>query len=162
MSGGPPQTLEEGFEKFVIRKEGCWDWSGCCPDNPGYPQFRSKMKLWRAHIASWIINFGEIPKGMFVCHKCDNRRCTNPDHLFLATCKENNIDMMKKGRSPILGKSGSKNPNSKLTDIQISNIRYFLSNRFSQTKIAKMFNVSQTAISLINTGKCHSLTGGSY
>ncbi len=50
------QGLKEGFEKFVIRKEGCWDWSGCCPVNPGYPQFRSNMKLWRAHRASWIIH----------------------------------------------------------------------------------------------------------
>ena len=146
------QNLKEGFEKFVIRNpSGCWGWKGCAPKNPGYGEFRSEMKLVRAHRASWIIYFGEIPKGMLVCHSCDNRLCSNPDHLFLGTCKDNNIDMLKKGRTSILGKKGSSNPNSKLKESQVQEIRALLKTDMSQKEIGAMFSVSQTAVSVINT-----------
>lgn len=145
------QSLEEGFEKFVIKNpEGCWGWTGCAA-NPGYGQFRGNQKLIRAHRASWIIHFGEIPKGMYVCHKCDNKLCSNPEHLFLGTCKDNNLDMLKKGRSPILGKSGSSNPSAKLKESQVQEIRLLLKTNMSQREIGAMFSISQTAVSVINT-----------
>ncbi len=104
---------------------------------------------------------------MFVCHTCDNRRCTNPDHLFLASCKGNNHDMMEKGRSPILGKNGQENPMSKLTEEQVKEIRGELDQRkgiskssvmrygLSQKKLAEKFGVSQATISMINTNNVH-------
>ncbi len=104
------QTLEQGYEKFVIRNEqGCWGWSGCKPANPGYGQFRHGMNLERAHRASWKIHFGEIPKGMYVLHTCDNRTCSNPEHLFLGTQTDNMRDMIQKGNHPYVGKSGHEN-----------------------------------------------------
>ena len=47
---------------------------------------------------SWIIHFGDIPRGMHVCHKCDNPECTNPEHLFLGTAKDNALDKESKMR----------------------------------------------------------------
>lgn len=149
------KLLKEKFDKFVIRNpEGCWDWNGCCPKNPGYGQFWDGIKIERAHRASWILHFGDIPKGMFVCHKCDNKRCSNPDHLFLATCKENNLDAIKKNLHPTIGKKGSKNCNAKLSEEDVKKIRFELrkneKSRMSQIEIAKKFNVSQSNISLID------------
>jgi len=150
MSYAPKQTLKEGYEKFVIRNpEGCWDWSGCCPKNPGYGQFRCEMKIERAHRASWKIHFGEIPKGMFVCHRCDNKRCSNPEHLFLATCKENNLDAIKKNIHPTLGKSRDKNHTTKLFSKDLDKVLSMYEEGESQTKIAKKFGVSQTVISRV-------------
>lgn len=53
---------------------------------------------WKAH--RYVYNFlcGEIPEGKYVLHKCDNRRCINPDHLFLGTQQDNVSDMVRKGR----------------------------------------------------------------
>jgi len=164
MSYGQKQTLREGYEKFVIKKsEGCWDWSGCCPKNPGYGQFRHGGKLERAHRASWTIHNGLIPEGMFVCHRCNNKRCSNPEHLYLASCKDNNLDAIKDWIHPTMGKSGSKNHMSKLTEDQVEEIRIELSNReglskkeiqrngLSQKKLAEKFGISQALISMINT-----------
>lgn len=97
-SGATKQTIEEGFNKFVVKnEEGCWDWKGC-KANPGYGQFRSNMDIIRAHRASWILHNGDIPKNMQVLHKCDNRVCSNPEHLYLGTSADNNRDILDRKR----------------------------------------------------------------
>ena len=79
----------------------CWNWTGA-PNMWGYGQIRDmngrygKKKL--AHRISWNIHNGPIPNGMLVLHTCDNPLCVNPNHLWLGTHKDNNDDMMKKGR----------------------------------------------------------------
>lgn len=154
MPAGVKQSISQGFERFVEpRLNGCWGWSGCIPKNPGYGQFRSNMKKWRAHIASWLLFRGKIPEGMCVCHTCDNRVCSNPKHLFLATDLENNQDMRDKGRSPILHKLGQENPNSILNEKQVIEIIDLLKKEISQKEISEQFGVSQSVISLINTNK---------
>lgn len=51
-----------------------------------------------AHRVSWSIKNGPIPKGMVICHTCDNKQCINPDHLFLGTYSDNLNDAIKKGK----------------------------------------------------------------
>ena len=153
MSQKLAQTLQQGYEKFVVKNsDGCWGWSGCAPVNPGYGQFRSEMKLIRAHRASWIINFGEIPKGMFVLHKCDNPICSRPDHLFLGTQKDNLRDMISKKRNRTVGVKGEKSGHAKLTDAQVSEIRTKLKSGIKGVTLANLYNVCTQHISAIKKG----------
>jgi hypothetical protein len=74
---------------------GCWIWVHGRSRRNNYPGFYQ----WRAHRVSWIINKKQqIPKGLFVCHHCDNKLCINPKHLFVGTASDNMIDKVKKGR----------------------------------------------------------------
>ena len=63
---------------------------------------------------------GEIPKGYLVCHKCDNPKCTNPEHLFIGTPNDNMQDKINKGRLRIA--RGEKAGASKLTEAQVISI----------------------------------------
>jgi len=94
----PP--LERFFSYIKKKKNKCWEWQ-LQGDKNGYGSFSITGKAreaLRAHRASWILFVGEIPKGMLVCHKCDNPPCVNPKHLFLGTNNDNMIDKMLKDR----------------------------------------------------------------
>lgn len=86
---------------------GCWEWLDSVNIVTGYGQFMkstSPVKLVTAHRMSWELYRGGIPDGLLVLHKCDNRKCFNPDHLFLGTYKDNAMDKIKKGRDNAEGR----------------------------------------------------------
>jgi hypothetical protein len=79
----------------------CWEWKGKCSAG-GYGRIRiggGGSPESAASRVAWIITNGDIPEGLFVCHRCDNPPCCNPAHLFLGTAQDNVADMVAKGRN---------------------------------------------------------------
>ena len=141
--------VERFHKKYVIKESGCWIWtSGTRPNNKGvlYPRhWTDGGKSVGAHRFSFELSNGKIPKGMYVCHKCDTPLCVNPDHLFVGSHDDNMRDMVKKGRS-FTGRGEDKKGRSKLTNVQAEIIRR---HDMPQSKIAAMFGISQTTVSRI-------------
>jgi len=136
--------IKKNYEKNVVKQEGCWDWKGCVVRGYAILGIRPYLK---AHRASWIVHNGPIPKGVLVCHTCDNTKCTNPEHLWLGTYKENTQDKIKKGRSNT--PNGSQLKVAKLTEEQVEKIKFMLNDKIQGSEIARMFGVSPKVISRI-------------
>lgn len=107
-------SIQERFEaKFEpVPWSGCWIWIGATGGPDRYGMMRAGDHNEQAHRISWELYRGAIPNGLCVCHRCDVGLCVNPDHLFLATQKENVADMLSKGRK-IIGLSGQHGNHAK-------------------------------------------------
>ena len=134
---------------LIPNENGCMEWVGKSIGH-GYGLICINDEMIRAHRLSYEIHNGEIPERMHVLHKCDNRKCVAPDHLFLGTNNDNISDRMAKNRSyhPPTG-SGSKNFNSKLNEKDVKKIRKMLAKGITKAEIGRQFNVTQENISFI-------------
>jgi hypothetical protein len=134
----------EKFIKNITKTDNCWEWTGWLSGN-GYGGFQHNKIIYAAHRYSYIIHKGEIGK-LFVCHTCDNRRCVNPEHLFLGTNQDNIKDAVSKGRV--------RPPrNDKLTLEQVREIKNLLKYEvIMQKDIASLYKVNRRTISGINMG----------
>ncbi len=131
----PTQT-----ERFLAKCEpipiaGCWIWMGTI-GSTGYGRFCIHYKKWKAHRASWEIYKGQIPAGLFVCHKCDIPTCVNPDHLFLGTPQQNSSDAVKKLRP--MG--------TKIRKLTKENVVEILLSDLPMNQLAKNFGVTISTI----------------
>jgi len=144
------ERLKANFEKIVIKSDGCWD-SKLISHHSGYVDIQFGQKRIGLHRASWTIFNGNIPEDSFVLHKCDNKRCSNPDHLFLGTLKDNTQDKLTKGRANL--PVGESHKNSKLTIEKVKKIKELLSLGVTMSRLEKDFNISNGALKAIKNGR---------
>lgn len=144
------EAPEQRFWSLADKSGDCWEWKGTKKGN-GYGQFFFDGHRWIAHRAAWTFAFGEIPKGLAVCHRCDNPRCVRPDHLFLGTWAENNQDRHRKGRSGAA--KGEQNGKARLTEDSVRQIRHLHTQGFGYRAIARRFSMSRSAIAHIVQGR---------
>lgn len=132
------------FHKYTHKTNYCWFWLGFT-NKKGTGSIRVGSKRLIVSRFAYEQFVGKIGKGLCVCHKCDNQSCVNPDHLFLGTVKENNLDRDSKGR---------QNSSFKLTPTQVLKIRKtYKAGKSTQQQIANKFKISRPFISLIASGK---------
>jgi hypothetical protein len=129
----------------------CLEWKHSL-DSSGYGHLSLNSLDFQAHRLSWIMTNGEIRDGLHVLHHCDNRKCVNPEHLFLGTHLENMIDRDLKNRGKNL--KGEEQPNSILTDEAVKEIiRLYNTGLFLQREIAEKYGVSTRTISSVTNGE---------
>lgn len=137
---------------FPEPNSGCWIWMNAV-SRGGYGVVNiGSGKVSHAHRASYMLASGKLALSgkVDVCHRCDNRLCVNPDHLFEGTRKENMQDCIRKGRFrriPIL--VGEASPSAKLTPKQVLEIRQ---DGGSQRAIALAYGVNRGTIRHIKLG----------
>ena len=155
------------LDRAKLMPNGCIEWQGC-KNTQNYGVLRihvnGKNKMIGAHRYAWERINGKIPDGLCVCHKCDNPKCVNVEHMFLGSHYDNNHDRSLKGRS---GKrvytiedrqrytemfEGENNGSAKLTKEQVLKIMS-LKNIYSHRQLAEMFNISKSVITSIFTGR---------
>lgn len=134
----------------VLDSESCWNWKGSLG---GLREQRARFGLFGKNRAAarvmWILLHGEIPKGLNVCHKCDNPKCVNPNHLFLGTQIDNILDCKNKGRIA----KGEQHHKTHLTNEQVSEIRSLPKKQGLNQILAKKFGISSDQVCKIRNGK---------
>lgn len=137
--------FETKFEKRSPNE--CWEWRGWYFSG-GYGGFDYENRATGAHRSSHELYIGPISKGVVICHKCDNKRCVNPNHLFAGTSLDNNLDTLKKKRGNRV--RGSACSWSKLDEKQVWHIR---NSNLPQVFLAKFYGVDPSHVSMIRSGR---------
>lgn len=134
--------------RVTVTEAGCWEWTGSRLPG-GYGQFTEHTAEGRrtryAHRLSYEVHVGPIEDGLQVRHTCDNPPCVAPHHLVAGTRSQNMQDAVRRGRMNV-------EQRSKLTALQVRQIRAWLSYGFVQREIAAWFGVSRPTISQISRG----------
>lgn len=151
--------------------EGCWVWQGRL-NRQGYGEHRawdkaSRGKYFAAHRLAWELTYGPIPKGegyhgTVVAHRCDNRACVRPDHLFLTDQRGNLQDCLDKGRG---NKAfGERSAKAVLTEGEVLAIRHDASRGMDRAALAKRHGVCVQTVVDIVAGKTwsHLPAGGGF
>lgn len=147
--GGRPSfdSVDERFWAKVDKRDPkqCWEWTGAIAN--GYGRFgittAGRTVAVTASRLAWELTNGPIPKTMWVLHRCDNKSCVNPAHLYLGDRADNTDDAVTRGRI----KKGSGHHGAKLTEEQVLEIkRRFSAGGVGQAVLAREFGISKVAM----------------
>lgn len=133
------------FWSRIDKNNSCWEWTGGL-NTSGYGEIHINKKRYLVHRYSYELHYGPIPEELIICHKCDNKKCVNPDHLMLGTYLDNSLDMKSKGRSKLCSHKGEANGRVILNEIQVKQIIKLLKIGIKGTEIANQFNVNKSTI----------------
>lgn len=154
------KSLERFWDKVTKTPDGCWTWNGS-QSGSGYGQFWDGKRNIPAH---WFL-LDEIPTvGQEACHKCDNRLCVRPSHIFIGTRSDNMKDMVAKKRHNTRPgcfamlkvrrvKAGQNNHEAVLSDSDAATIKAIKPAYGRGAAVANHFKVSATVVSGIWKGK---------
>lgn len=162
-----PRPLGQVFASLWSRvdKSGgalaCWPWTGSVKSD-GYGQVMARVLSqapMRAHRLAWIATNGD-PGELCVLHRCDNRLCCNPAHLFLGTKADNSADMVAKGRNKPSNLRGEAHGNALLNEQAVLVIRRSAHAGIPLARLAAVYGVCRENIRRILTGKSWRHVGG--
>lgn len=144
------QSFSDAIKKNTLWNDQCLEWVGHLVN--GYGKFKFNGVHHYAHRIAFSLYYGEIPKDKIVCHKCNNRKCCNPIHLYAGTHHSNALDKVRagrstKGKSYNTTRSGHKNNLCKLAGYEVEMIRKFHKSKTLDSKsLSIFFDVHQTTI----------------
>jgi len=153
-SHGCQRTPAERFWNRVDKNGGldaCWPWTGPLTTHGyGHVLFHHVRD---AHRVAWTLTNGPIPKGMHVCHHCDNPPCCNATHLFVGTHADNLADMRAKGRGSGGSRPGESALNARLSDAFVREARGLRLSGWTFTELGKLYGVSRITVMYAVTGR---------
>lgn len=135
------------FERLSIPEpnSGCWLWMGA-PTSVGYGVMQINRKKISAHRYAYELHIGPIPHGKWILHRCDNRLCVNPEHLYPGTSDDNIADKMRRLRHTY----GQNHPFAKLSEKDALAIKLLPG---THQEIANLYRVHRVTITDIKSGR---------
>jgi hypothetical protein len=141
---GRPINEVAFWERVSIgNSRDCWPW-GLKLNRDGYGAYAGIQ----AHRVAWTLHHGRHPGELLVCHRCDNRACCNPSHLFLGTHADNHRDRNEKGRQA----KGERHGRAKLTNEQARDVRSLYRQGIAIRRLAREYHVTPKAIRCLVKG----------
>jgi hypothetical protein len=146
-----PRPKEWLLARSRIGEKGCWNWThGKTGSNYGVAYFNVNgvKKQFSTHWLSFVLCNGDLVDGMFVCHRCDNPTCVNPEHLFAGTHSDNMLDAISKGR--VIPPNGLKLNYKMANEIR----QRYAAGGCTTRSLAAEYNVGKSLIHAIVAGNC--------
>lgn len=138
--------MKDRFLNKIHKTSYCWEWTASRVN--GYGRFGTTGRtVDYAHRVSWNLFKGDIPKGLYVCHKCDNRCCVNPKHLFLGTAKDNMQDASKKGRIKVPKASSASDETHQVAKLTNTQVKFIRKSKLPIVHLALKFKVHVNTVS---------------
>lgn len=147
--------LSDEWQNYInnrvsVDEKGCWNWK-LSLHRDGYAKIK-KGGFWQGHRLSFAAYYPEeYDKDLLVLHKCHNRKCVNPKHLYQGTHSDNNKDTIEAGKGRNQFQCGELHPNSKVDKFLVQHLRKEFAYGKPVRQIANEFGLPRTTVSAI----CH-------